>query len=43
MELSGSKIKKVLMFSLKKCFLTVWETELSGPKIKKLQEGTFRT
>ena len=41
MELSGPKIKKVLMFSQKNVFHTFREMELSSPKIKKLLEGAF--
>ena len=37
-----STLKKFLIFSQKKVFLIVREMELSSPKIKKIQEGTFR-
>ena len=44
MELSGPKIKKFIIFFLKKAFLYFEEMELYRPKLKKLlilQEGTF--
>ena len=34
-------LKKFIIFSQKKSFLIVWETELSSPTNKKFQEGTF--
>ena len=37
-----SLIKVSYIFSKAKVFLIFWETELSSPKIKKFQEGTFR-
>ena len=44
MELSDTKIRKVLIFSQKKVFLIFREMEISSPNLKKLvkfQQGTF--
>ena len=35
-------MKKVLIFSQKNLFFIFQETEICSPKIKKIQEGTFR-
>ena len=42
MELSSSKIKKVLIFSQKNVFLIFREMKFSRPKIQKFQGGCFQ-
>ena len=46
MELSSSEIKRFHKFSLlyfrKRNFLIFWNMELSSPKTKKIEKGTFQ-